>query len=330
MSLLKKAIKDRHVVVDKKHDTLIYLPHATKRKMSNPEEQVQLDTFLELIYHYDYPPQKLKVSDRMKIGSETREADIVIYRDDECKDPYVIVECKKRDISDRVFKGAIDQGFSYAAATNAEYVWATSGDRNAVYEVWHDAIKERDNNRIGKIPNHKELKRTGFSFNKAWRWLIRRPVLSDTMLYATVLIILTAVLSKVAVEFNADIYNATRDLWEKHGMNFLWIFNTISVVATFLSMIFGLVFMRSHRFFRTPPVRRRILFTMIGIVLFVPVWYIGTSMSDPDWWTTRNFNSREYPIIIYLWPYVKSIPFQFMAIYGLIWLMRLGSKQKSS
>ena len=84
--------------------------------------------------------------------------------------------------------------------------------------------------------------------------------------------------------------------------------------------------MRTHRLFGTSAIKRRVVIGMIALVLFVPAWYVGTSNSDPMWWTWDNFNSREHPIVMYLWPYVKSIPFQIAAIYALIWL--LGKEQK--
>jgi type I restriction enzyme M protein len=33
------------------------------------------------------------------LGSETKEADIVVYNDDECEETYILVECKKEDFS---------------------------------------------------------------------------------------------------------------------------------------------------------------------------------------------------------------------------------------
>lgn len=326
MSLVKRALKDRYVTINKKKDSVIYLPQGKERKLSNPEEQVQLETYLDLIYQYKYPPEKLRVCEQVKIGSESREADIVVYRDRECKDPYIIVECKKRKISEKVFEGAIDQGFSYAAATTAEYVWATSGDRSAAFEVFHSAIHEREHNRMDRIPKHKEEQKTGYSLRRKWRWLVNHPIVTDTFIYAIILLLSTIAFSKLAVEFHGDIYETTRFLWEKHGMDFNWIFNGIVVLSTLFSMVFGMVFMRSHRFFETSKVKKRITLTMIGLILFVPAWYIGTSNSDPGWWTSENFHSRKYPIIIYLWPYVKSMAFQIAAIYGLIWLMGRGKK----
>ena len=239
MQLLKKGIKDRYVVINERRNVVTYLPQGKERDYGNPEEKVQLETYLDLIYNYDYPPEKLRVCEKVKIGSSTREADIVVYKDKQGKDPFIIVECKKRNVPGSVFEGAIDQGFSYAAVTNAEYVWATSGDRTASFEVFHDAIHERELNRITRIPRHKEAGTFVFSLKKSLRWFLRHPIISDTMMYAIVLILSTVTFSKLAVEFHPDIYKATEPLWKKHGMDFNWIFNTIAVAATAFSMLFG-------------------------------------------------------------------------------------------
>ncbi|MEL7532304.1 MAG: type I restriction enzyme HsdR N-terminal domain-containing protein [Bacteroidota bacterium] len=324
MRLLQQAIKDRYVHLDEKNDTITYLPQGKSRKYSNPEEQVQLETYLDLIYHFGYPPEYLRVSERMKIGSETREADIVVYRDKSCKDPLVIVECKKSKISDRVFSDAIDQGFSYAAATNAEFVWATSGDRDAYFKVLNEAIMERDSNRIRRIPSFKEKgkqKRPRKTFRQRLYWWQQHPVISDTMVFGIVLLITTIVLSKVTVEFLPDIYEVIEPYWKRFNWTFNALFNVMAVVAMLVTLGFGRVFMRSHQFYQATATRRRVILLLIAIVLFVPVWFIGTSNSDPQWWTWQHYYNMEYPIIIYLWPYIKAIPFQLLTMYGLIWLL---------
>jgi hypothetical protein len=325
MRLLNRGIKDRYVVINQKKDQVIYLPQGKERKLSNPEEQVQLETYLDLIYSYGYPPEQVRVCERMQIGSSSREADIVVYRDRDCKDPYIIVECKKRNISNSIFESSIDQGFSYAAVSHAEYVWATSGDRNAMFEVRHKTIQERESNRVSQLPRYRGQNKAGESvFRRAWRWLLNHPLLSDTLLYAVVLLLLTLIASKLTVEFFPQIYRATEWLWEKHGMDFNWLFNAIVVVASLFSLLFGLIFMRSHKLFRFSQGRKWMTFLMIALILFLPSWYVGESMGNPDWWKWINYNqyvNKGYPIMIYLWPYVKSIPFQIAAIFGLIWLM---------
>lgn len=329
MSLVKKGIRDRYIVIDQRRDLVTYLPCGVTRKLSNPEEKVQLDTFLRLIYLFDYPPEKLCVSDKIKIGSSTREADIVVYRDRERKDPLIIVECKKERVSDRVFEGAIDQGFSYAAVTRAEYVWAFSGDRSAAFTVDHGAIKERARNRLDRIPKHKEERKLGYDLRRRLRWLLRHPIFSDALLYGAVLLCTVIVLSKLAVTYHPQLYQATEWLWQKHGMDFNWVYNAVVGAAALFSLLFGMIFMRSHQFFEIRPKRRRLTYGFLALILFLPAWYIGESMHNPTWWTYANFqrlSSKDYPVVIYLWPYLKAFPLQVALIYALIWLISRGRR----
>lgn len=329
MSYLDQAIKDRYVIIDKKRDKIIYLPNTKTRKYSNPEEKVQLDTYLELIYKYGYPPHRIKVCEQVKMGSASKEADVMVYKDDECKDPYIMVECKKRNISNRVFEEAIDQGFSYAAVTNSEYVWITSGDKNAYYEVWHDLINEREKNAINRIPAYKKKgkgKTFKYTFNRRLRFLTQHPIISDTFIYSLVIFICMLVFSKVAVAYHSDIYKITEPLWKKHGMDFNWIYNAIVATSTLVSLGFGMVFMQSHKLFRSSILEKRLTFLLIALILFVPAWYMGESNNDPQWWTWAKYNSRKYRSITYIWPYLKALPFQLMAIYGIIWLIGRGKK----
>ncbi|MEL6671379.1 MAG: type I restriction enzyme HsdR N-terminal domain-containing protein [Bacteroidota bacterium] len=322
MGLIKRAIRDRYLTINKKRRTITYLPQGKERNLDFPEERVQAETYCDLIYRYGYPPEKLRVCEKVKIGSSTREADIIIYRDSQAKDPAIIVECKKRRISEKHFEGAIDQGFSYAAATRAEYVWATSGDRSAAFEVLPNSIHERARNRIRRIPRHDELVKAGKGLKKIGRRIFHPEITHDTLLYGVVLVLATLVLSKASVEFFPQIQRYGQPLWDKVGLNLLWIFNTIAALATLLSFSFGLIFMRSHSLFGNSAAKRKAVRLIIALILFIPVWYVGTSMQNPDWWNVEAFLKRKYPIVVFLWPYAISLPFQMAAIYGLMALMR--------
>lgn len=334
---MDRAIKDRYIVVDKKRNTITYLPQGKTRKLSNPEEKVQLQTFVDLIYDYKYPPHKIRVSELVKMGSATKEADVVVYRDDDAKDPYIVVECKKAKVSDRVFEGAIDQGFSYAAVSNAEYVWATSGDKNAYFEVWHDSIHEREKNQIDRIPKHREKGSIGFNLRRKIRSFMRNPVLSDTVMFAIILIVVTVLLSKVAVEYHYEIKKATAFFWDradsKGDLRINWLYNIILAAATLLTLLFGWVFMRSHHLFSISSVRKRVSFIIIGLIIFLPAWYMGLDQERfadwvykaQSWWDWMHIQNRladsNWPIFVYLWPYIKALPFQLLAIMGLTWLL---------
>lgn len=324
---LKRAIKDRYLTIDKKQNTVTYLPQGKRRVLSNPEEQVQLDTYLDLIYQYQYPPEKIRVCEPVKIGSSSREADIMIFHDNAGKDPYIVVECKKKKVSASVFEGAIDQGFSYAASTNAEYVWATSGDKNAYFEVWDKAINERKRNRISSIPKHQAEKKFGSSIRRSFRYFVQHPILSDTILFAMVLLLSVVVFSKLTVAYHDEIKQLIGPYWAEFGMDYNWFFNGIVGASTLFTFFFGRIFMRSHKFFMASRGSRRLTLLMIVLVLFLPAWYLGVSNSDPSWWTPGHYDLIDWKAKIYLWPYVKSMVPQILAIYGLIWLMGRGKKQ---
>ncbi|HLA59066.1 MAG TPA: N-6 DNA methylase, partial [Puia sp.] len=70
-------------------------------------------------------------------GSEKREADIIVYNDDELTEPHILVECKKESVSEQEFLQAIEQAYSYAYAlpNNIKFVWVTSGAKNEYFEV---------------------------------------------------------------------------------------------------------------------------------------------------------------------------------------------------
>lgn len=330
MSLINRAIKDRHIVMDKKNNTVTYLPHTKTRNLKNPEEEIQLEAFLELIYTYDYPSHKLKVSDRVKMGSASKEADIMVYEDDECKNPYIVVECKKREVSKNQFNEAIDQGFSYAASTNANFVWVTSGKYNAHYEVWHQAIMERKDNQVPRIPKHTEASSSSYKFKKklykafgalSFGRLFQNPIMSDSLMYMLVLSVCTIVLSKLAVSYFNEIYEVIKPWWQKGKLNFSHIFNAIMLCATVLTLLFGMLFMRSHQLLGTPRLKRRLDFILIALILYAPAWYMSVSNSDPTWWNWSHYKAIELKTKIYLWPYLKAAPFQLLAVYGMIWLM---------
>ena len=222
-----------------------------------------------------------------------------------------------------MFRDAIEQGFSYAAATQAEYVWATSGDREAHFTVMPHAIMEREKNRIKRIPPFKKKgKPPRKSFQQRFFWIHQRPVLSDTVIFSVVLLISTITLAKITVAYWQDIFPIVEPYWDRFHWNFNAAFNLLAFVAMLLTLGFGRVFMRSHQFYQTDVNRRRLVLLLIALVLFVPVWLIGISNQDPQWWTWQHYYNMDYPILIYLWPYAKAMPLQFLAIYGLIWLMK--------
>lgn len=141
--LLDEGIAKELIAFDENNEYITYCYQDKRRKYTNPEEQIQALAFLKLILQYGYPVERIKLFDSVKMGSSTREADIIVFSDEQCLAPYIVVECKKQDISDLEFKSAVDQAFSYATTELASYAWVTSGLKDEYFQV----LKERPRKR---------------------------------------------------------------------------------------------------------------------------------------------------------------------------------------
>ncbi|MEJ7821754.1 MAG: N-6 DNA methylase [Chitinophagaceae bacterium] len=143
MNLIDTGIEKGLIKFDDEKNFVTYIHQNKKRSYNNPEEKVQVETFLSLILISGYSVNRIKLFQSVQIGSRTTEADIIIYEDDECECTYIVVECKKEDITDLEFNVAVDQAYSYAVAEGGKYVWTTSRIKNQYYEVPDKKPKSR-------------------------------------------------------------------------------------------------------------------------------------------------------------------------------------------
>jgi len=143
MELIEQGIEKGLIRFDEDRNFITYIHQNKKRNYNNPEEKVQADTFLTLVLIYGYPVNRIKQFVSVQMGSETKEADPIVYNDDECESTFILVECKKEDITDQQFNVAVDQAYSYAVAEGAKYVWTTSRIKNQYYEVPDQKPKSR-------------------------------------------------------------------------------------------------------------------------------------------------------------------------------------------
>ncbi|AKE63763.1 Type I restriction-modification system, DNA-methyltransferase subunit M [Microcystis aeruginosa NIES-2549] len=143
MSLIQEGIKKGLIKLDDEEKYITYINQNKKRNYSNPEEQVQAETFLKLVLTYGYAQKRIRLFVPVVMGSSTKEADIIVYNDDGHKSPHIVVECKKQEVSELEFTQAVEQGFSYAVAEGAKYVWITSGIKDEYYQVPTEKPKER-------------------------------------------------------------------------------------------------------------------------------------------------------------------------------------------
>ena len=134
---IKIGIEKELISFNEDMSRITYVFQKKERNYNNPEEKVQAETFLRLILDYHYPVNRIKQFVPVTMGREVKEADIVIYDDDMCMSPHILVECKRQEVSEAEYQQAIEQAYSYAFALpcDVKYVWVTSGIKSDYFEV---------------------------------------------------------------------------------------------------------------------------------------------------------------------------------------------------
>ncbi|MDP8314718.1 MAG: restriction endonuclease subunit M [Candidatus Celaenobacter antarcticus] len=118
----------------------------------NPEEKVRASFYVELIEKYNYPENRLDTEVVVPRRTPSDKADIVIFEDDEKKNPYLVIECKKDGITDAEFKQAIEQVFGNANSLRAKFAAVVAGHTRTVFDVAGFKPSERETNVISDIP----------------------------------------------------------------------------------------------------------------------------------------------------------------------------------
>ncbi|MCB1584502.1 MAG: restriction endonuclease subunit M [Xanthomonadales bacterium] len=138
MNIIEQGIQQGYIAFDEDRKN-IYYPHQNnkRRNYNNPEEKVQAETYLNLIFSYGYPIERIQQFVTVTMASTTKEADIIVYNDDDCTQPLIVVECKKEEVSEQEFEQAIKQASSYAYALSGtvKYLWVTSKIKNESFLV---------------------------------------------------------------------------------------------------------------------------------------------------------------------------------------------------
>lgn len=148
-TLIEQGVAKGLISFNEDQSRITYKHINKSRSYLDPEEQVEAESFLKLILVYNYPEKRIKLFEKVTMGSSTKEADIIVYDDDMCLNPSIIVECKKQEVSEAEFTQAIEQAASYAYALSGtvKYIWTTSGIKDSYLQI----DKERQT-RI-QIPN---------------------------------------------------------------------------------------------------------------------------------------------------------------------------------
>jgi len=138
MELIEQGMQEGLIRFDEENKNIYYIHQSEKRRnYNNPEEKVQLEAYLTLVLTYGYSPARIVQFKSVTMGSSTKEVDILVYNDDDCTQPHIIVECKREDVSELEFKQAVKQvaSYAYALAGTVKYVWVTSKIKNEYFLI---------------------------------------------------------------------------------------------------------------------------------------------------------------------------------------------------
>ncbi len=129
-----------------------YLASGKKYNFDDPEEKVRAEFYLDLLEKYQYPANRIDLEVKTKPDKDA--ADIVVYEDDNLKQSYLVVECKKDGITDAEYKQAIEQTFRYANYLRAKFAAVVAGNTRTIFDVAGFKAGERDKNVISDVPVH--------------------------------------------------------------------------------------------------------------------------------------------------------------------------------
>ncbi len=144
--------------------TIHYITPNKKDRFTDPEEQVRARFYVELIEHFQYSPNRIDLEVQVPRRTPSDRADIVVFQDDEKKDPFIVVECKKDGISEAEFDQAIEQAFGNCNSLGGYYTAVIAGNTRRSFDVKNYKPGERSENIIADPP-------IGYGKVQEWRFL---------------------------------------------------------------------------------------------------------------------------------------------------------------
>ena len=115
----------------------------------DPEEWVRAATLAWLVVERDYPANRIRLEVRVPRRTPNDHADIVVFRDDACRTPYVVVENKAANQGARARTQAIEQVFGNANSLAAPLALYDESSVSILFDREHHPPMERTANRLG-------------------------------------------------------------------------------------------------------------------------------------------------------------------------------------
>ena len=153
-SFVERAILDGHAQItgEGKSERIRYIAASHSENWADPEEKVRAEFWAELLYKYEYDADRIRFEVNVPRRTPNDFADLVIYKDDDLKDPYFVFECKRADVSDAEFAQSIEQACGNRASLGAPFAGAVAGLTRRLVRFDKFPPGERDRNHLTDIP----------------------------------------------------------------------------------------------------------------------------------------------------------------------------------
>ncbi len=143
-----EAVK-RGVVTISENRVKYSLNQEKSYSWTDPEEWVRCHTIAWLAIEKDYPANRIRTEVVVPRRMPSDHADIVVYKDDACKQPYLVVENKAQELLPRERAQAIEQLFGNCNSLRAPVGLYDELGESSFFDVANYPANERELNRKG-------------------------------------------------------------------------------------------------------------------------------------------------------------------------------------
>lgn len=148
--LIKIGSKEK--LLEIKGDKIYYPIQRKQYIFTDPEEPVRASTYIELVIKYKYPPKRIDFEILPPRREPKLPADVVVYKDDEKENPFIVIECKPTSSKTDV-EVAKREGLGNANLLLAEWLFTVCGEEEAVYYVKdRPSLKRLEDFRKAELP----------------------------------------------------------------------------------------------------------------------------------------------------------------------------------
>lgn len=108
---------------------------SSSYNFQDPKEKARLEFYFDLLEKYKYSVGRIEFDVAVPSEYSARLADIVVFKDNERKIPYIVAECCKDRISDSAFDIRVKAAIDKAEALSAEFAVCVTRARRRMIKL---------------------------------------------------------------------------------------------------------------------------------------------------------------------------------------------------